>query len=185
MQKLYSNQLGAALSKGLAPVYLVFGEEPLQKMEALDEIRTAARAHGFSERQSFIVEGQFDWSDCLNEFSSLSLFCERKVIDIDIGINKPTPATLDALKQIAALLHPDLLVIVHASKNATEFAKQAWFKPLADIGVQVQFYPLDDSQFMRWLKERASKMGLKLQTDALQLLQHHAAGNLLGCSTRT
>jgi DNA polymerase-3 subunit delta len=179
MQKLYSNQLGAALAKGLAPVYLVFGEEPLQKMEALDEIRATARARGFSERQSFVVEGQFDWSDCLNEFISLSLFSDRKVIDIDIGTSKPTPASQDALKQIAGLLHPDVLLVVHASKNATEFAKQAWFKPLAEIGLQVQFYPLDDYQFMRWLKERASHMGLKLQTDALQLLQHHAAGNLL------
>ena len=130
MQKLYSNQLGAALAKGLAPVYLVFGEEPLQKMEALDEIRATARARGFSERQSFVVEGQFDWSDCLNEFSSLSLFSDRKVIDIDIGTSKPTPATQDALKQIAGLLHPDVLLVVHASKNATEFAKQPT-EPLA------------------------------------------------------
>jgi len=45
--------------------------------------------------------------------------------------------------------------------------------------VQVQFYPLDDSQFLRWLRERAQQLGLKLQQDALLLLQHHANGNLL------
>lgn len=179
MQKLYSNQLAAALTKGLAPIYLVFGEEPLQKMEALDDIRRVAKSRGFIERQSFIVEGQFDWADCLHEFTSLSLFSDRKVIDIDLGLAKLSPASLDALKKMSHLLNPDILLIVHASKNATEFAKQAWFKPLAELGVQVQFYPLDDYQFMRWLKERASQMGLKLQTDALQLLQHHAAGNLL------
>ena len=179
MQKLYSNQLASALQKELAPVYLVFGEEPLQKMEALDDIRAQARNKGFIERQSFIVEGQFDWADCLVEFNSLSLFSERKIIDIDLGTSKLSAQALDALKQMASLLNPDVLLLLHAAKNATEFSKQAWFKPLSEIGVQVQFYPLDDYQFLRWLKERAAQMGLRLQTDALQLLQHHAAGNLL------
>ena len=41
MLKLYSNQLGAQLKKSLAPVYLVFGEEPLQKVLAWPELKHA------------------------------------------------------------------------------------------------------------------------------------------------
>lgn len=179
MLKLFSNQLGAQLKKGLAPVYLVFGEEPLQKMEALDDIRSAAKAAGFDERQSFINEAQFDWADFFNEINSLSLFTPRQLLELDLGTAKLTPTAQDQLKKLPALLHPDLILVLHAAKTASEFAKQSWFKALAELGVQVQFYPLDDYQFMRWLKERAAALGVKLQTDALQLLQHHAAGNLL------
>jgi DNA polymerase III subunit delta len=179
MLKLYSNQLGAQLKKSLAPVYLVFGEEPLQKMEALDEIRAAAKKQGFDDRQSFIVEAQFEWADFVNELNSMSLFAQRQLLELDLGTAKLTPAAIEQLKQLPALLHADVILVLHAAKSATEFTKQSWFKTLADIAVQVQFYPLDDSQFMRWLKDRAALLGLRLQTDALQLLQHHAAGNLL------
>ncbi|WP_306520857.1 DNA polymerase III subunit delta [Rheinheimera sp.] len=179
MLKLFSNQLPAQLKKGLAPVYLVFGEEPLQKMEALDDIRSAAKAAGFDDRQSFINEAQFDWADFFNEINSMSLFTPRQLLELDLGTAKLTPAAQDQLKKLPALLHADLILVLHGAKTATEFAKQSWFKALAEIGVQVQFYALDDYQFMRWLKERAAALGVKLQTDALQLLQHHAAGNLL------
>jgi DNA polymerase-3 subunit delta len=179
MLKLYANQLAASLKKQLAPVYLVFGEEPLQKLESLDEIRAAARAQGFTERQSYLLEAQLDWDSLFGEFNSLSLFSDRKLIELDLGTSKITPAQQDQLKKIPAMLHSDVCLVLHAARNSGEFSKTSWFKTLSEQGVQVQFYPLDDNQFMRWLKERAQLLGLKLQTDALQLLQHHAAGNLL------
>ena len=179
MLKLYSNQLGAQLKKSLAPVYLVFGEEPLQKMEALDDIRAAAKKQGFEDRQSFIVEANFEWADFVNELNSMSLFAQKQLLELDLGTSKLSPTALEQLKQLPPLLHDDVILVLHAAKTATEFTKHSWFKTFAEKGVQVQFYPLDDSQFMRWLKDRSAQMGLKLQTDALQLLQHHAAGNLL------
>lgn len=179
MLKLYANQLGASLKKQLAPVYLVFGEEPLQKLESLDEIRLAARTHGFTERQSYLLESQLDWDSLFGEFNSLSLFSDRKLIELDLGTSKITPAQQEQFKKIPAMLHADICLVLHAARTSGEFSKSGWFKTLSEQGVQVQFYPLDDQQFMRWLKERAQQLGLKLQTDALQLLQHHAAGNLL------
>lgn len=179
MLKLFSNQLPAQLKKGLAPVYLVFGEEPLQKMEALDDIRQSAKRAGFEERKSFIYDPQFDWSDFLNEINSLSLFASRQLLELDLGQHKLPASAQDQLKKLPALLHSDIILVLHAAKTATEFSKSAWFKTLAETAVQVQFYPLDEQQFMRWLKERSQQLGLRLQTDALQLLQHHAAGNLL------
>lgn len=179
MLKLYANQLTASLKKQLAAVYLVFGEEPLQKLESLDEIRLAARKAGFTERQSFSLDNLTDWDFLFGEFNSLSLFADRKLIEIDLGGGKLSAASQEQLKKLPPMLHPDVLLVLHGAKNASEYAKTSWFKTLAEQGTQVQFYPLDDNQFMRWLKERASQLGLKLQTDALQLLQHHAAGNLL------
>ena len=157
----------------------MFGEEPLQKLESLDEIRAAAKSKGFTERQSYLLEAQLDWDSLFGEFNSLSLFSDRKLIELDLGTSKITPAQQDQLKKIPAMLHPDICLVLHGARNSGEFSKTSWFKTLSEQGVQVQFYPLDDNQFMRWLKERAQQLGLKLQTDALQLLQHHAAGNLL------
>ncbi len=179
MQKLYNNQLDASLKKGLASCYLVFGEEPLQKMEAIDMLRAAAKKNGFDERQSFVLEGNFDWNEFFNEFAAMSLFATQRVIELDLGSNKLTPVINDALKQLPAMLHQDVILILHGQRSASDLAKTAWYKALDTTAVQVQFYPLDDSQFLRWLRERAQQLGLKLQQDALLLLQHHANGNLL------
>lgn len=179
MQKLYNNQLDASLKKGLASCYLVFGEEPLQKMEAIDMLRAAAKKNGFDERQSFVLEGNFDWNEFFNEFAAMSLFATQRLIELDLGSNKLTPVINDALKQLPAMLHQDVILILHGQRSATDLAKTAWYKALDTTAVQVQFYPLDDSQFLRWLRERAQQLGLKLQQDALLLLQHHANGNLL------
>jgi DNA polymerase-3 subunit delta len=49
-------KLSAALRRGLAPVYLLSGAEPLTQGEAGDAIRAAARAAGFTEREVFFIE---------------------------------------------------------------------------------------------------------------------------------
>jgi len=45
--KLRLEQLAGQLKKGLAPVYLLSGDEPLQLGEALDAIRAQARGEGY------------------------------------------------------------------------------------------------------------------------------------------
>ena len=51
MARLNLSQLPATLAKGLAPLYVVGGEEPLLAQEALDAIRAQARAVGYSDRE--------------------------------------------------------------------------------------------------------------------------------------
>ena len=59
--QLDSNQLKSHLSKTLAPLYVLVGDEPLAQSECLDNIRQAARKAGADERNSFIVERNFNW----------------------------------------------------------------------------------------------------------------------------
>ena len=49
-------------SKQLLPVYVISGGDPLLTQEAADSIRGGARAQGFTERDIFHTEGNFDWN---------------------------------------------------------------------------------------------------------------------------
>ena len=52
--------------------------------ECADAIRIAAREQGFTERELFHFEGnskQFDWDPLINEFNSMSLFSDKKIIE--------------------------------------------------------------------------------------------------------
>ena len=179
MQKLYANQLAQHLTSSLAPCYLLFGEEPLQKLEAIDAIRHAAKAQGFSERLSFTADAQFDWQLLSNELQAMSLFSDKRLIELELATAKLSPAANDQLKMLPAQLHPDIVLLIYGERSHSEGSKLAWFKQLQQQAVQVPVYPLDERQSQQWLKERARQMQLALTSDALSLLQHHCAGNML------
>jgi DNA polymerase-3 subunit delta len=54
-------QLAAHLARGLGPLYVVHGDEPLLAIEAGDEIRAAARAAGYDDREVLVADGGFKW----------------------------------------------------------------------------------------------------------------------------
>jgi len=61
--KIPQRQLSAQLKSGVAPVYLVAGDEPLLVAEALDQVREAARRAGFAERELHVVDRSFRWAE--------------------------------------------------------------------------------------------------------------------------
>jgi DNA polymerase-3 subunit delta len=82
--RIKPEQLAGALQKNLASVYLLSGDEPLQIGELSDAIRQAAKNAGFSERDIFSTDSGFDWSDISNAASSLSIFGDKKVLDLRV-----------------------------------------------------------------------------------------------------
>ena len=48
--QIRADQLPAALAKGLRPLYVIHGDEPLLAQEAADAVRAAARSAGYTER---------------------------------------------------------------------------------------------------------------------------------------
>jgi DNA polymerase III subunit delta len=179
MQKLYANQLAQHLAAQLAPCYLLFGEEPLQKLEAIDAIRSAARQQGFAERISLTADAQFDWNELSNELQAMSLFAERRLIELELAQQKLSPAANEHLKNLPQQLHSDIILLIHGERSHSEVSKLAWFKQLQSNAVQVPIYPLDERQSQQWLRERARQLQVQLSSDALTLLQQHCAGNLL------
>src|SRR6478736_3676450 len=89
MAKLRPEQLSAALNKGLAPIYIATGEEPLLIQETCDAIRAAARKAGFIERDLYHCDNHFDWSQVLASANSMSLFADKKIIELRIPSGKP------------------------------------------------------------------------------------------------
>ena len=179
MQKLYANQLPQHLSGTLAPCYLLFGDEPLQKLEAIDAIRAAAKAQGYAERISLTADAQFDWNLLSNELQAMSLFSERRLIELELSQQKLSAAANDALKALPQQLHSDIILLIHGERSHSDVSKLAWFKQLQNQAVQIPVYALDEKQSQQWLRERARQLKLQLSSDALALLQQHCAGNLL------
>ena len=78
-------QLDTHLAQNLAPCYLISGDEPLLVQECADAIRRAARAGGCTERQRLHISSKDDWLELGHAAGSLSLFAERKLIEVQLS----------------------------------------------------------------------------------------------------
>ena len=113
--KLYPEKLTASLARGLAGLYLVSGDEPLLQQEICDEIRNKAKAEGFVERDLFHVEAGFDWQSLHYSLNSLSLFAEKKLIELRLSSAKQTEKAGAALMALAEA-GDDLVVLISLPK---------------------------------------------------------------------
>ncbi len=175
-------QLAARLRKTLAPLYLVFGEEPLQSLEAADAIRVAAREQGHAERECLTVETGFDWNLLRQRASSPSLFAGGRLLELRLGSAKPGDAGAKALTEYAARPASDLVLLITAGKLDWNTQKGRWFAALDAAGVVVAAMPIEWSQLPAWIDRRLRSRGLKPTSDAVTLLSERVEGNLLAAA---
>ncbi len=180
--KIRLNQLSQHLQRGLAPVYLVSGDEPLQAMEAADAIRSHAREQGYSERQIMSVETGFDWSGLAAATDNLSLFAERKLIDLRMPTGKAGVAGGKALAEYAKQPAEDTLLLIQTGKLDRSAANSAWVKAADKAGVHLQVWPLSQTELIDWIATRLRQRGFKPEREAVQLLTNRVEGNLLAAA---
>lgn len=177
--KLSGDNLAASLSRQLASVYLVSGDEPLLVNEAADAIRARARAQGFSERELHVVERGFDWHSLLADSRALSLFAERKIVEIRMTNPTPGEQGADALIELVSQGSPDVLVLVITGKMDGRVQNSRWVAAIEKHGVVVQIWPIELARLPAWIRERLAKQNLKADADAATLLAERVEGNLL------
>jgi len=178
--KLFAEKLAAHLQgKALAPVYLLSGDEPLQVGEAADAVRAAARREGYTSREVFFVERGFDWQALRTAGESLSLFAEKRVLELRLPTGKPGDAGAKMLVEFAARPPEDTILLVIAGKVDK---KNKWVGTLEKAGVFVEYWPLDAGQLPRWIEERMARAGIAVDREAAQLLADRVEGNLLAAA---
>ncbi len=175
--KVYFNQLPAALEKGLAPIYLIVGDEPLQRMEAADLICAAARKQGIEERRLFAADDGFDWNGLRLASNNLALFSGRQLFDVCLMSNKAGGG--DFFKEFVAAPPADVLLMVRAPKID---GRAAWVKKAAETGVVVQVYAKKPGEMKPWLRERMLKAGLKMEDRVIDIIIEHTEGNMLAAA---
>ncbi len=122
--RIRAEQLGEHLKKALAPIYLVFGDEPLLVQEACDAIRAAARGRGHDERMVMEAEAGFDWGGLRLASDNLSLFTQRRLIELRLYNASPGQAGGRALTDYAARPPEETVLLVSAGKMDKKAAGQ-------------------------------------------------------------
>jgi DNA polymerase-3 subunit delta len=176
---LSSEDLPRHLAKGLAPLYVIHGDAPLLAIEAADAIRAAARAAGYSERETFIAEQHFKWDELRNSTRSLSLFADRKIIDLRIPSGKPGTEGGKALQEYTASLCGDVLTLISLPKLDWATQKTQWFGALEQHGVMISADDVPRNALPRWIAARMKRQEQSADEDTLEFLADRCEGNML------
>lgn len=171
-------QINATLSKQPLPIALVYGEEPLLVEESADLVRAWARDNGFSEREVYHQDEGISWGEICTTANSLSLFADRKIIEIRMPKGKPDDKGL-AIIDYLGNANPDTLLLIIANKIEGSQLKTKWFKAIDAAGMVVAHKKLYANQLGGWLNQRAKQRGLNISPDALELIGERVEGNLL------
>jgi DNA polymerase III subunit delta len=177
--QLRAEQLEGHLAKTLAGVYAIHGDEPLIALEAADAVRGAARKRGFAERQVLEPGRGFDWSEFAHATQSLSLFAEKKIIELRMPSGKPGTQGGEALAGYCDRPAADLVLLVSLPRLDRATQGSAWFGALARAGVVVEVWPVERARLSAWIAERLARQRQSAPRDVLEFLADRVEGNLL------
>ena len=177
--QLRAEQLEGHLAKSLAGVYAIHGDEPLLALEAADAVRAAARKRGFTERVVLDPGRGFDWSEFTHAAQSLSLFAEKKIVELRLPNGKPGTQGGEALAEYCAKPAADTLLLVSLPRVDRTTQSSAWFGALGRAGVVVDIWPVERARLPAWIAERLARQRQSAPREVLEFLAERVEGNLL------
>ena len=176
---LKGEQLAAHLERELRPLYVLYGDDPLLVIEAADAIRAKSRQQGYSEREVLTVLPQFDWGTLLAAGGNMSLFGDKKLIDLRIPTGKPGRDGGDALQRYVAALPAQTLTLITLPELDWQARKTGWFKALTDTGNALELNAPERERLPDWIARRLAAQEQNAPAEALAFIADHVEGNLL------
>jgi len=180
--RLKFNQLASQLARGLAPVYLICGAEPLQLGEAAQAVRAAARAQGFDEREVLEAEASFDWGRLAAAAQTLSLFSARRLIELRVPGARLGKEGGEAVRAYCERPAPDTLLLILAPELEHKELSARWVQAADQAGVVLPVRQVSGRELVAWVEQRLRGHGLIPEAEVAVLLAERVEGNLLAAA---
>jgi DNA polymerase-3 subunit delta len=180
--RIQAKDLPQHLKRGLAPLYFVFGEEPLHHQESVDAIRAEAKQQGYTERDIFEITAHFEWGNLLQSLDSQNLFSEKRLIECRLLEGKIGKTGTDTLNILANSLLEQNILLFTAGKIDSKTQTSGWFTTLDRKGQVIWARTLSSDEHLQWLKTRCVAAGFQPTADAIQALLERTEGNCLAAA---
>lgn len=172
-------QVLSELNNKVPPLIWVAGDETLLVQESCDEIRKFAQEQGFIEREVYTVQTKFDWNILLEAGNNLSLFAEKKLIDLRLNSAKLDDAGKKALHAYLEDPSPDNLLLISSPKIEKAATNTKWFKQIEAKAFVVVIWPINSQNLAVWIKQRLKRHDLVANEHAIDIICQRTEGNLL------
>jgi DNA polymerase-3 subunit delta len=172
------DKLAPSLKKSLAPCYFVHGEETLLIEESADLIRRAAKQHGCTERDIIDIAKPEDWIALSQSAGALSLFADKKLIEVRLPSGKPGAEGSKALQAFLDSDSDDILLIIAGKVDAAS-RKSKWYTALGKKGVTLTAWPIKPNELPKWIDQRMRSLDMRCDPEGVRLIADRVQGNLL------
>ena len=182
----------ASLAKDLQsfkPLYIFSGDEPLLMLEAIDALRALARTGGFTEREVLIQDRYFDWAALINAGKTMSLFGDKRFLELRMPTGKPGREGAESLKHFAEQINNtgngvDTIICIILPRLDSKTKSSAWFSALDEAGMAIQIDSIDRLALPHWIGQRLKKQSQEVEAGesgqrALQFMSDQVEGNLI------
>ncbi len=167
----------------LDTLYVVSGDEPLLVTETVDGLRAAASAQGYRERTSLVMDARSDWSTVMAATQNISLFGDRRLIELKVPTGKPGRAGADTLGKLAAMAQDnaltDTLVLISLPRLDKPTRASKWATALARAATSVEVPSIGRADLPLWIRQRLARQNQQLEPGSLEWMADKVEGNLL------
>lgn len=167
----------------LAPLYIVSGDEPLLVTETIDTLRLAARNAGYTDRTSMLMDARSDWSAVVAATQSVSLFGERRILELKIPTGKPGKSGADTLGRLADQAEknpdPDMVILIALPRLDKATRDSRWMQALAHGGITIDVPSIERGRLPAWVGKRLARQNQSADAPTLQWMADKVEGNLL------
>ena len=171
------------------PLYIFSGDEPLLMMEAIDALRALARTGGFTEREVLVQDRYFDWAALINAGQTMSLFGDKRFVELRMPTGKPGRDGAESLKHFAEQINNtgngvDTIICIILPRLDSKTKSSAWFSALDEVGMAIQIDSIDRLALPHWIGQRLKKQSQEVEAGesgqrALQFMSDQVEGNLI------
>ncbi len=184
---------GSIQRDGLAPLYMIVGEEAYIRDSAVETIRTAARKPSDSSDDKSVSSettelffnydvlygDETDAREVLTIVQEMSFFVARRLVILTWAEKLPAREGEALIPYLQSPTDTTTLVMVASKLDG----RMKWVQQLKKQAVFVDCAPLYDNQRIGWVKQQAAQAGIQLENDALQMLGDSAAEGLYVTNT--
>ncbi len=170
-------------SKQLHLCYILMSDELLLLNEARALILETAKKMGFTDKILFTVESGFNWNEVKKQTQNVSLFAEKKCLDIRMQngtLNKEGLAFfLHYVETLKKQPDENTLLILSVPKLESKTQKTEWFSQLKAVSSYFVFAAPTHQGLPQWIEKRLKYQGQTMDPAGLEFLADQVEGNLM------
>ncbi len=158
----------------VSPIYLVFGN-PYHLLNEVQSRLERMLRHDETLVKRVVVDSDFDISIISDDFNSLSLFNEKKILILAVVSNSIPKRLTDFLQTV--VLPDDLKIILKLGPQTSAFKKTNLFKIIDNTGHIIEVTELKGLDLKNWVKAKFKKNKINFSENQFQKLMEKNEGN--------
>ena len=180
--QIYYNQLDSKLRDNLKPIYIIAGNEIYQEETCVEKIIKTAKKNAFHDHEVIYVEKSFDWNnfECIN--SNLSLFSNKKIIELRFLTKSVGLIAEKKIQEMTENFSEDNIIIIRLPElKAADFKKKYVGVKNNNVGL-IRLYTMNRKNMVDELLSLSSNLNYKIDSNCINFIADLYEGNMVSAS---